>query len=253
MKLVPKYESREKILLFGWGKVGKSTAILSLAERNTDDTFYILDTEGKMAYTLERNVGKLANVVIKDISETKFSDVISLVAEIRQLVKPDDWLVVDSISETWSMLANQVSERKFGATKEDYWEQLFVEKPQANMRKEGGLDLPYLQVINPTYFKFYTMLKKWPSHVLATAMIDQVDDNDREGVRKAFGGVGVKPKGQKDLYFAFHEVLLLEKDKNDVHKMSSFGTSSGVQFRDVEFTDWAKDYLWMKAGWEPEK
>lgn len=252
MKLKPKGRSREKILLFGWGKVGKSTAILSLAKRNTDDQFYIIDTEGKMDYTIDRNFGdvQLDNVHVTVIGQDDWPGLMKALAEIRAKVKPDDWLVIDSITESWGAVCNFVADKKYGATREDYWEKLFEAKPDTNIGKEGGLDLPWAQVINPSYYKLYGMLKNWPSHVLATAQIDEVDaKSDREGVRQAFGSVGVKPKGQKDLYFQFHEVLLLEKDKNDIHKMSAFGTSSGIHFRDEPFKDWAMDYLMKKAGW----
>ena len=95
--------AREFILLAGKDGVGKTSALISLADfitnLNPDATVYVIDTENKFRPTLQTWGSVPANIVLYHC-ET-MNDVTESFNEIRDQKKPGDWLFAESMGRIW--------------------------------------------------------------------------------------------------------------------------------------------------------
>lgn len=125
--------SREFILLAGKDGVGKTCAILSLAEfasqMTPEATFYLIDTENKVRVTLQSWGSVPPN--LRYYPCTDMNDVTEAAAEVLGQYKPGDWLGIESMARIWERAQDLGYQAVTGTMKAAYME-----------RRRGNKSLP---------------------------------------------------------------------------------------------------------------
>lgn len=116
--------TREFILLAGKDGVGKTNALLSLADflsqMAPEATFYVIDAENKFRAALA-NFGSLPkNIVYYQCAG--MNDVTEAFDEIMRQRKPGDWLAVESAGRIWERAQDMGYQAIVGTGKADYME-----------------------------------------------------------------------------------------------------------------------------------
>jgi hypothetical protein len=245
MGLVSKSKARERILLYGGAKVGKTSSYLSIAKKCPESTIYVLDSD----YAIDRMLegGDYTNVDARPIDE--WPDYVNGVRDITKKMKPDDWLVIDFMSTAWDAVQAYYVEKRYGKEIEDYFLEFRVKKGNAKSNElEGDTDW---KVINKLYNAFALEVKKAPGHVLATATARSVGDRDTSEQKSTFGVVGVRPEGQKKIAYDFHTILFVSKDRTGNRLVTTAGERERKWLDKAPLNDFATDYLLKVGGWRP--
>lgn len=257
----------ERILAMGIGGAGKSNAILQVARKCPDATFFVVDTDYSASYdrALDMEYTDLSNVEVHrqmlddgdDFdSFVKLIPALSEKARVGEDGRCHDWLVVDSMTPTWGAASAWYTDKMFGQDVDEY----FFAKRQARggkvePGKGDGPDIDW-DLINKTYFKrVYNAILEFPGHVYLTAELDVVKDggargDDRE-TRITFGPFGVKPRGQKKLGHVPSTVLYFQHMTPTSWELSTPKDRNREVLVDHAWEDFTRDYLVKIAGWKP--
>lgn len=260
MALTPPPERRapERVLIYGVGGTGKSTAVVDLAA-SVKGKVWVVDTERAFDRMTEGRETELGNL---DIFDVRFTAMVedqtnweTMLAKVREIVKTmgrDDWLVIDSITPTWDDVQAWFTEKLWGDDLADY---MMAARMQAEERgKKGGsafegfTDWP---VINKQYNQLYNLILNAPGHVLLTAETAALVDEDKDTV-VVFGSHGVKPKGQKRLPHIPHTVLLFRRRNGGRWVIDTVKDRNRDQLDGADNTGFHRTYLQQVAGWKQE-
>jgi hypothetical protein len=259
MTYKPKMRTRERILSFGVQGVGKSNAILTVAKKCPDVTFYVIDTDYSESYAraLDSEYEGLENVEITRVSPDDWENMIPAIDAINSKMGVDDWLIFDSMSPTWEAVQEWFIERVHGQSIDDYFMDVRMKKENTKGKDskalgalEGWMDWP---VINKVYFRLYKQLMATPGHLYMTA--EQVAVNDDEGreIKGLFGPYGVKPRGQKKLGHLPQTVLLFTKNRAGEYAITTIKDRNRIELESQPIEDFMRDYMVKIAGWRPTK
>ena len=259
MTYKPKMRTRERILSFGVQGVGKSNAILTVARKCPDVTFYVIDTDYSESYAraLDSEYEGLENVEITRVSPDDWENMIPAIDAINAKMGVDDWLIFDSMSPTWEAVQEWFMERVHGQSIDDYFMDVRMKKENTKGKDskalgalEGWMDWP---VINKVYFRLYKQLMATPGHLYMTA--EQVAVNDDEGreIKGLFGPYGVKPRGQKKLGHLPQTVLLFTKNRAGEYAITTIKDRNRAELESQPIEDFMRDYMVKIAGWRPTK
>jgi hypothetical protein len=249
----------ERMMLFGVGGVGKSSSVLQIARRLSGDRcMYVIDTDYSAAYdrllaTEFQSVQDRVSTLV--VGPDDFKGVMEAIVATKKLLKPHDWLVLDSITPTWAAVQSWFVEQVHGQNIEDYFLEVRKVKAEAKGNKkalgalDGWMDWP---VINKVYFRLYAELLGTPANVIVTAEQGAISDDDDKEVKGAFGTYGVKPVGQKKLGFIMHTNLWLTKSRVGEYRMTTIKDRGRPEQESATVGDFGMDYLFRVAGWRPQ-
>lgn len=268
MQLVNPFNSRERILTFGVQGTGKSHAILTVARMTPDSTFYVIDTDYSESYevALETEFADLANVQVIKVGYDNWKDQLAAIETVRQQCDRDDWLIFDTVSCTWDAVQKWYMEEIFEQGADEYFMEVRKQKEAQKRKAEGGRDgggkkesakaLGALEgwmdwpVINAQYSPLYARLTSMPCHLYLTAEQAQTGGDDDREVKAMFGPYGVKPRGQKRLGHVPRTVLWMTKSRAGEYSVTTIKDRNRVEMEDLEYEDFAKDYLVKIGGWK---
>lgn len=262
-KLTSPYTSRERILLAGPAKVGKSNAVLSIARYCPDVAIHVVDNDNAYQAAIERSGYVLKNVVVHDVED--YDETVTAIREIRDYIKEDeeqrrnDWMVVDLFSATWDAVQSSFVEDIFDTTMDSYAmakRKALQGRREADSKTSGGALGMFEQdtdwtTINHVYRQLQATLRRFPCHLIACTEVDEIDTkrkNDKE-VMRLFGSYGVKPRGQKRSPHLFHTLLLMSK-MGGQYVISTIGDRERTSLDEDEVTEFATDYLQKVAKWK---
>jgi len=251
------WRTPERILNYGGQGSGKSNAILAVARRCPQSTFYVIDADMSESYNraLDMEYSDLTNVVVLRVDPDDFMQMLHTVKALRELglIGRDDWLVVDSMTSPWGSVQGWFIDELFGMDDDEYFIAVREEKLNAGAKKgtplaqfEGFMDWP---VINKRYARLTSEIYKCKGHLYLTAEAAPLSKDDDSYVRDLFGGFGVKPSGQKRLGYGPSTVMLLTQRRNG-YEMSTVKDRNRIKVRDQVFVDFGADYLQRVAGWK---
>lgn len=239
----PIEDDPERILVTGGPKVGKTTSYLSIAARCPDDKMYVLNSDRAMRRMLA-NRG-LSNIETRSVSA--WEDYVEGVRELSAIVKPNDWIVVDFISTAWEAIQSWYIEKRFGKSSEDFFNAHAMAAKKGNPL-DGDKDW---SVINRNHRTFMHMLQDVKCHVLATTTAKAVGERDDPQLKSTYGFIGVRPTGQKELSHEFHTLVVLTKDRQGKHVMTTVGDRERRLIEKAPWSDFSTSYLMTVAGWRP--
>lgn len=253
----PRIEPRERILTFGVQGTGKSNAILTVAKRCPENTFYVVDNDDSYERLLAEDYPDLTNVKVEQPDD--WEEHLEVIEGFSREMDADDWLVVDLLTEPWDLVQDWFTDKVFHKDIEEYFLEVRIAKQRAKAESgkdkkslgamDGWMDWP---VINKQYRKLSKLLINRPGHLYCTAELSPITkEEDDKDIRGMFGPYGVKPKGQKRMGHMMQTVLLLGKDRAGTYTMTTVKDRGREEMEDEEYTDFAKDYLMGIAGWRP--
>ncbi len=257
--------SRERILGFGVGGVGKSTMTLSIARMLPNRHFHVIDNDVSPSYNraLDSEFSDVKNVTVYETDPDDWEDGLSTVERVAPTVEYDDWFTFDSMTSPWSAVQSWFIEKLHGESDDEYFFRVRKEVEEHNQRAknssgmkelksanpfEGFMDWP---AINKQYFKLTKAIFRCRGHVILTAEMDKTGDKEDDEIKGLFGPYGVKPRGQKKLGHQTHTVLLMTKTRQGNWQMTTIKDRSRGEMLNQPFEDFGKDYLRGVAGWRP--
>jgi len=229
-----KYHEPDKILIYSEPKVGKTHAIASLIEKalneNPDTRFFVIVTDAGFWKTVKRywrirklDEEKLYNQV-SYYSVVDITEVFDILRQIRAEARPNDWLIIDVLSDFWDRAQDKFIE----SCTDGNFVDLIVEASNDPSRFGvlTGLQWGYCKRLDNTVL--YGVMNP-PCNVIATASAKELGGIEEalggeEKVEKSIGSmyssfkvVGYRPEGQKRLSYKFDDIVFLGKDKSGNH------------------------------------
>lgn len=286
---------RERILLFGPPKAGKSTTyigIMDLARKTkTESHFWIIDndnaTEGIGLYEGGTYGELLGELVSEDYSEgvkkeyeratiwvpEDFTQYRAINQEIRRNARPQDWIVVDMVSNVWESMPDWWIDNVYGDDTWTYYADVrrAIENDEegAGERNFGGQKGVDWQYIGKTYRRWEKELTlQAPCHVIMYASESEIQDRfDKSGEKQAQykSTSGFAPKVEKGLPHRVHTygrlTRRLARDGRttasreltivgDRDRMAKWEEYKGLTIELGEGPRFGFDYLVKIAGWK---
>jgi len=131
--------SREFILLAGKDGVGKTSALISLADFVSqafpEATVFVIDTENKFRPTLQSYGTVPPNLVYYQVEN--MNDVTETLDAVMKMRKPGDWLLVESMGRIWDWAQNLGYNAIAGVSKAEY-----LERRRASDKKGSPIPKP---------------------------------------------------------------------------------------------------------------
>jgi hypothetical protein len=162
----------------------------------------------------------------------------------------DDWLVVDLANPAWDAVQDEYIDHVFKKDSVDF----YLEARIAN-KKGGALDGEKdWQHINRMYREWSKHLLRFRGHIfLCTGVKAVTSDGNRadpKDVRITFGGIGLKPEGQKHLWHTAHTIVHLVEFMPGQWQMSTPKDREREKLVGKPLKDFVMDYLVPVAGWK---
>lgn len=247
---------RERILSMGPFGSGKTTAWLNIAlwahTTGSPMKFYAIDTDNALEAFLEPNAkyGHLdwrqPGGNVEWVTAWEWPDYEAAVANFGGKVTHEDMTIVDFISPSWEAVQNYYIEEIFKQDSADY----FLET-RKNMKGGNPLDgWKDWQYINKLYKRWIGQVLNNPGHKFFTAQATALMETDDKGLRATFGSYGVKPKGQKELGYQTHTVLLTSVDRKGDTTVTTIKDRERERLMDHSINEFTIDYLVNVAGWQ---
>ena len=297
---------RERILIYGGTKVGKSFTYLGLMDfarkTNTDSHFWIIDndnaTEGIGLYPGGSHEGLLGEEMGPLELEWKgekegstygmeyehatvwipetFDDYNPIKDHIKKHVKPNDWVVIDMISNIWEIMPDWWIENVYGDNTWEYYASLKKDihegDEDAKRNDFGGLSGGAWQYVGKVYRKWEKALTLYsPCHVIAYSSESEIlAHHDPSGEQRAQWkkGSGFRPKTEKGAPHRFHTIMRMTRrvgrdgksveareltvvgDRDRMDRWDELtGKSQTIELK--EGPKFAYDYLMKIGGWKP--
>lgn len=247
---------KERILMFGEGGSGKSTAVLNMARYMPYAKFWIQDTDVSFAYdrllALEyQDVDTRGNVHVLQASD--WEDFLTNNETIAKNADPtNDVLVVDNGTFPWQWVQDSHAQAQYGLDIDDFLSKLRKQygadnKEYAKALAEG-MQWP---IINKKFNKhFYKMFHTWRGHAIIVAQAKSLRGEKDEDMLTQFKVHGAMPAGQKDLaYTMATNVLMMDRGKN-TWAISTTKDRGRDKVAKLEVEEFAIDYLVNIGGWE---
>lgn len=256
MGLVRPTSRREKILLYGPTKVGKTSAWLSIAwwawKSGDHMKFWIMDTDDAVGdVILDEKYNEMGNLEVFIVDETDWAGYETTAATIRDNCKPGDWIVIDFADRAWKAVQNWATQE----TKQKSRDETMLE---AAKKGAEGWDLfreiPW-PVVNSRYDSFIKPLLLQTPGVDLFFVCAQKDigaegkgkeSDDVKRARREFGRY--IPGGQKDLPYQSRSVLRLDRLARG-RVLYTAGDRARKELAGDLMNDFFTTYLRGVAGW----
>jgi len=274
------YKYKERISLFGYEGVGKSSVILNILRYCPTAHAWVIDLDYSQSY--ERliaqeypDVADRVHIFQIDQDFTQLDQVFTSQLQstdgyLLNQASPDDWLVVDPTTATWGMVQNYWLDQAYGDDLGAMFAQMRIAAAQAveegSQRKNSKNSTPYTvdqqfaadkadlmqwPIINKLYEeKFYKKLHSWRGHLLLCSEADGLrkDASDEEKIQ--YGHLGFKPKGQKTMPFVAATNLFLDHPSIDKWRFSTGKDRGRARVHNSPLDNFVYDYLIAIGGWQ---
>ena len=267
---------RERILVYGGFKVGKSYCWLDIANTyykagNTDVHFYVIDTDFGVPKMLDEGFGHLEDAEMLTVYSTlEFPELMKASKEIHRKAKKGDWIVIDMLEYGWTEAQRFYTEGVFGDSMENYFLQMrkqVVAKGGKDARAYGGYEGTDWNFISRIYKEWeFPLTMKSPANVFAVTGERKLDGgrgDAPEKIKQYKDAGGMAPVGQKGIGHRFDTLARMTKRANGQRQL----TVVGDRGREDTFWDpresrllnidsppkaFARRYLVDVAGWTKE-
>lgn len=275
--------ARERILAMGAPGSGKTRMWLTIAKKaeqlKSPGTFYVQDTDmavrrmiGEsdflllqsrtqfMRYETSANPSQpgkwvpdgevVENPRIVVYEPYEWPEYITAMQQSARAANNDDWLVVDLANPAWDAVQDEYIDHVFKKDAVDF----YLEARMAN-KKGGALDGEKdWQHINRMYREWSKHLLRWRGHVFLCTGVKAVTTEgnraDAKEVRITFGGIGVKPEGQKHLWHSMHTIIYVVEFKPGEWLATVPKDREREKLTGKPLNDFVMDYLVPVAGWK---
>lgn len=262
---------RERIMIYGPPKVGKTHQYLTIAkwhqDLGSDAKFYALSTDTSFEVLMMNDeFANLENVIWEDV--VYFQDYVVAARDFNSKIRAHDWLSVDLMPDAWAAVqdeyAKQLTKEAGGNLEDmgDLWATSGKSDDYPISGWEWGMPNARYRILANN------LLLRTPGHLFLVAGQKELmkesgsgrsDENKK--VKEMFGHIGVKPTGQKDDPFRYHSILHIDSGGEKQQVMSTAGERFGYrrhlgkkmtngQVKDEPIEDFFMDYLVGVGKWE---
>jgi hypothetical protein len=225
---------RERILVYGSYKLGKSTCWLDIADRyhkagNEKVHFYVIDTDFGVDKMLDEGYGHLSDMLTV-YTPLNFDELLKASKEIAKKVGRGDWIIIDMLSYPWTMAQEHYIHGVFGDEPEDYFmamRQEVVAKSGKDKRAYGGHEGTDWNFITKIYHQFeFPLSMRSQANIFAVSEEKKLDADRGASPEmvKMFKNVGLMaPAGQKGIGHRFDTVLRMTMRANGQREITMVG------------------------------
>lgn len=231
---------REKILVYGGYKVGKSLAYVGLMHfaqlTRTDSHFYIIDNDNSSEAIGLYEGGTYGELLGDEIKRAKdgskveyenatiwvprsFDDYGVIANTVEENASPQDWIVLDMASNVWNQMPDWWISRVYG---DDPWEYYARTRKAVEDNEEGAKDRNFGGLSGGAWEYVGKAYRSWerklttngPCHIFVLAAETEIQeryDKSGEQRRKYASTSGFAPKVEKDMPHRVHTVMRMTK------------------------------------------
>ncbi len=258
MKIQSPHRFKERILLFGGGGAGKTTAVLSILRHIHKGKAWIIDDDYSYAYSraLYTEFSDIDPDRVEVIEvDADWDECVEALARVVAEGDPEhDWLVIDPFSPLWDYVQSWMSTKVHSSDLDEYVVNLRAESADIKSFNKELSEAMNWPIVNRVWTdKVLKPLRKWKGHLLLVCEAQQTGRNDDDEARDLFGHLGLKPAGQKRNHHIASTNILLSKSGHGEYRMTTAKDRNREDMEKVAFEDFALDYLRDVAGWERVK
>lgn len=247
---------RERMLVMGPYGSGKTSNWLNIARWSHDTgsgaKFYALDSDNALEAMLEPGTqyADLDYRVGGPVHWTpvyEWTEYEAAIDTYAPLIGPDDWTIIDFVSPAWEAVQNHYIAEIFKTDSAEY----FLEARKA-MKGGNPLDgWKDWQYINKLYKQWINqVLHRVGGHKYMTAHSEAIRETDDKAIRTMFGGHGVRPRGQKELGYQAHTILLGGVNRAGEVSITTIKDRERTPVEEKLVNEFTIDYLTTIAGWQ---
>ena len=268
---------REKILIYGSYKIGKSSQWLDILQASYEarlgNHFFLVDTDRAYSKMMEEmHVDYEAEGYVTLYEPDDFSELMDASREIRGNAGKGDWVILDMLNYPWEEAQYYYTEKVFGEEPDNYFlamRQQVVASGGKDARSFGGFEGNDWNFITKVYKQFetpLTMRGDWNVFGVTEQRKMDARDDDPEKAKQYKGVQGHIPVGQKGIGHRFDTVFHMRQRVSGDRELHMVGDRG----REKEGGAWAelgtnvitvgeypkgftRRYLVDIAGWEKGK
>lgn len=245
---------RERILMMGPFGCGKTTNWLNIAKwaaaTGSPAKFFAIDTDNALEAFLEpgsqyAELDARRGGNIHWMSVYEWPEYIAAANAFAPQVGFEDWIICDFVSPSWEAVQSYYISEIFKTDSDEF----FLEA-RRNLKGGNALDgWKDWSVINRLYKKWINTVLNTGGHKFLTAQADSMRDSDDRALRAMFGAFGVRPKGQKELGYQAHTILLGAVNRAGETSITTVKDRERIAVADKPVQEFTIDYLTQVAGW----
>lgn len=267
--------SRERILVYGPGGVGKTNGALSIARglSKSPATFYIIDNDNAYDRLLETDYTDL--LVREDYfsgkRDTQFEAPNGTLIIYRcngwaenqwaleqafERAGKDDWIIIDKMTLLWSGIQAWYVKQAYGMAVDDW----FMAAKAKQVEKNDGKKHTAVEelfhdwgFINPVYTEnVRNRVLNARCHLYMTADMSGLSGQEDDETKKLYAAVGAKPDGQKKVGHDSHGVFVLGRDGRfggEKWVLTTVKERGRQRLTGWEYGDMFEGYLKTIGGW----
>lgn len=249
---------RERLLLFGGPKVGKSDLVLKLAQwyeiTGTPGTFYYLDTDCQLnSITEDSQYYSLNNISPHEISD--WDECRAEGHKVFNTAGEGDWIVLDMAHRPKIWLDRWYLEHKVGT---DDLAQAIVEAKWTGEKYFGSN--PLLKPDDYTMLRsmwdafFYPLAQKSKAHIICITEKKKIYDGPgaNPDKQRTYDKVGGSPSGEAGMDYSLATILHMDKTSFGRYITTCGDRSEREWLEQAEYTDLVRSYLIPIAKWKQE-
>ena len=273
-KLRPTTHRREKIVIYGNYKVGKSSCwadiLITAWEKGYDGKFWLIDVDNTWD-AMRPEYGEIEESGMLTVYEPYDLEAsIKISREIASKAKHQDWIFIDMIDWFWEAAQEWYITRVHGEDPEDYFLDMrrAVKEAQADDRGhkaqfggQEGTDWPFITKI---YKQFETPLTmKCPANILSVTSERKLDANrgaTREQIAQHKHVSAAAPVGQKGIGHRHNTVMRMTRRQSGLRQLTMVGDrlrehvwAEKIGSRTIDVNEppraFVRAYLRKVAGW----
>ena len=239
-------EDKETILLYGESKIGKTWSYCSAIEEIVKEgsSVYILNTDGGVAKTFKQYFGAKAPTLLDKVHYYFIDDITEvhkLIPKLKAQCKPNDWIIVDLMSDFWDMAQNKFIDNVSGGDISKY-----MIRAESDKQKFGLFSSQMWQYIKKldNFIADNLVLRPF-CNVLAVCSekdleIEKIKNKGHlTNPSKDFALIGIKPAGQGRLSYKFSTIVYIGK-MDDRNYFRIVGDRGRTTLKEMNFyaTNW---------------
>lgn len=250
----------ERILIFGEGGSGKTSAILNMARYMPYAQFWVHDTDVSFAYdrglALEyQDVDERGNVHV--LMSSDWDEYVENANKIKADADPSvDVLVTDNVTFPWQWVQNQHIQAQYGVDVDQFQADLKRQFKDDNQGYAKALsEAMQWPIINKKFDAgVYQRYHKWRGHAFMIAMAKTLRGEKDEDLQAQFKVHGAMPSGQKNTSYVMRtNILMAQGTTKNTWRYSTTKDQGHPKQEKQPMEEFAMDYLVAVAGWQVEK
>jgi len=268
--------ARERVMLYGPPKVGKTKAAVDVIRKQQDVTCWVIDADNAWEAVLDAHkdvkvreewwggekddtyVDEDGNVVL--LHTRTWTEHLEAWKYALENAERDDWIIVDSITHFWEGVMEWYMKKVHGEDLPDFLLEHRVKQVETKQKATQGQDAVLVEwnFLNPLWNReIAEPIVNSPCHLLLLCEAKELrsDGRNDKGLVDMYGEIGWRPTTQKRMGHQVRTTIFVHKAKvGDVRwRLTTAGDREREELENAPWKDWFMVYLKGVAGWKMQK